>query len=258
MNYPTRTRGGLGAQARSPRIVLCGQKDDPFARVLKSMLDDPAISWRAKGILAYLIGKPRDWKVRVSDLQKHSKEGRDSVRTALNELRNAGYAKLIDIRDDRGRLIEWMWTISDSRIFDPLPEKPDLDNPEVDNQYHTKKDCTEIDSTKNQTEETKETAEVSAALSDSEFEAQWIPDRRSKEQKLRSLKTPRQIPSEIEFESFIEANGLEHVRDFRPCLYSELSDLKWHQWRDKPRKWVPILDWGKYVSALDQKLASQF
>ena len=66
--------------------------------VAKKMLADPRLSWKAKGILSYLLGHSDDWEVRTEDLVNRSIDGRDAVYSALNELRKAGYAKLEVVR----------------------------------------------------------------------------------------------------------------------------------------------------------------
>ena len=83
---------------QDPTIVICARREDPFARVDKRLLDDPELSWTAKGILAYLLGKPKDWKLRVSDIVKHGNQGKHAVRAALNELRSFGYAEYVEVR----------------------------------------------------------------------------------------------------------------------------------------------------------------
>jgi DnaD/phage-associated family protein len=47
------------------------------------------LSWEARGILWYLLSKPDDWQVRVSDLMQNC--GRDKVRNTLAELIRFGY-----------------------------------------------------------------------------------------------------------------------------------------------------------------------
>lgn len=145
--------GGINPRAFSmENIVKVAARPDPFSRVPKDLLNDPSISWRAKGILAYLIGKPKDWKMRVTDIQKHGREGEDAIRSALMELREAGYAELVRIRE-KGKTKEWLWRISDSKYFSPYkkpspdPENPDLAKPHLANQHHNKKDLKKKEST---------------------------------------------------------------------------------------------------------------
>lgn len=87
------------------------------------------------------------------------------------------------------------------------------------------------------------------------LEAKWRPDGRSKDEKLASIKPPSWIPTEVEFNDFVEnlPNGYLIVNG-RPDLYYELCWSKWHQWKEHLRKWVPIRDWKKYVAALADKM----
>lgn len=97
-------------------IILMSKREDPFARVPKSTLNDPRLSWRAKGVLSYLLGKPTGWKVRPTDLQQKSTDGSTAIRSALLELRRAGYAKLERVVGGGGKVSEWIWRVSDSHI----------------------------------------------------------------------------------------------------------------------------------------------
>ena len=49
------------------------------------------LSSRAKGIYYYLATLPSMWKLNQSELFTHFTEGRDALRTAFQELENAGY-----------------------------------------------------------------------------------------------------------------------------------------------------------------------
>lgn len=225
-------------------IFLMSRREDPFARVPKEMLDDERLSWRAKGLLSYLIGKPPDWKVRRTDLVKRSKEGETVVRAALKELREAGYAKLKKEKDTKGRLVEWVWNISDFPIF-----SPDVDSPHVASAPITKKELTKIES-----EESKETS----PSDDGVISSEWKPSERRKEDQLGRIRVRRGYPSQDEFNDFLEANNLENVLSYRPDLYRELCVNKWRQWRESAGRWQPIVDWRAYVQALNDTIAANF
>lgn len=76
-----------------------------YALIDYRILDDRRLSWKARGILAYLLSKPDDWEVHVNDLIAHSEDdGRTAVQSALQELLNCGYAKLETVRDKEGKV----------------------------------------------------------------------------------------------------------------------------------------------------------
>lgn len=82
-------------------------KENPYVILNKTALYDPNLSYKAKGIFAYLMSKPDGWKCIVSDLIKHAKDGRDSVYAGLKELKENGYMIKRPIKDDKGKIIEW-------------------------------------------------------------------------------------------------------------------------------------------------------
>ncbi|MCY0939256.1 hypothetical protein [Streptomyces sp. H34-S4] len=65
-------------------------------------LEDARLSFRARGILAYLLAKPDTWKVAADRISKAGKEGVEAVRTALRELRDAGYYRVVTERREDG------------------------------------------------------------------------------------------------------------------------------------------------------------
>lgn len=79
------------------------KRDLPFVQIDKELLSNEGISWKAKGILTYLLSKPNDWITYISDLEKQSTDGRDSVRNGIKELLTAGYMKRNRSRDECGK-----------------------------------------------------------------------------------------------------------------------------------------------------------
>ncbi len=135
-------------------IIKITKRTHPFAMIDSRALSDKRLSWKAKGIIAYLLSKPPDWHVVLADLVKHARDGEESVRTGLDELRNFGYAKFGATRDCAGRLNGTGWTVyecpddsTDMAIFptsvktdsreSPTSGEPSLSN--IDN--GTNKDC---------------------------------------------------------------------------------------------------------------------
>ena len=129
---------------RKQTIFKTSKRDQPFIRVLYPLIDDNSISWRARAILIYLIGKPQGWKLRIKDLQNHGTDRRDAIRAALDQLQDRGYVKFEQGRAAAGHFEEGVWLISDRRIFqesdaqretgEPEPEKPEPEKP-----LHSKK-----------------------------------------------------------------------------------------------------------------------
>lgn len=68
-------------------------------------LNDQRLSFRARGLHAYLMSKPDDWSISLIALERESdKEGREAIRTAMHELIDLGYAERIKVRNQHGKL----------------------------------------------------------------------------------------------------------------------------------------------------------
>jgi hypothetical protein len=104
-------------------------KDNPYVMMNKAGLNDPYLSFKAKGILAYLLSKPDKWQVYVSDLAKHAADGASAIRTGLRELKKQGYADYERPRKENGKFTSGGWTIFEV----PRTRKPHIENPHVDN-----------------------------------------------------------------------------------------------------------------------------
>src|SRR3990172_3952024 len=70
-------------------------KDNPFVMIDRRTIENPKLSWKAKGVLAYLLSRPDDWVIRFKDLAKRAPDGGHIVRAAMKELRDAGHIQLI-------------------------------------------------------------------------------------------------------------------------------------------------------------------
>jgi hypothetical protein len=122
-------------------IVRVSKRDSSYAIIDPFFLSDERLSWKAKGLLGYLLSKPSNWRVYVSDLIKRSKDGKDAVYSALRELEAAGYIERRQTRDPETQRITGYETVVFERPVEPLePESPEPDaasplteNPDMEN-----------------------------------------------------------------------------------------------------------------------------
>lgn len=105
------------------KFITNKDKQNPYVMLNKTPLSDERISWRAKGIWAYLLSKPDGWKVREQDLMNKSTEGRDAVRTAIDELVKYGYIVKNEVRE-KGKFCRVDYSIYETPIENPKPPKP--------------------------------------------------------------------------------------------------------------------------------------
>lgn len=98
-------------------ITITRRRADNFTIIPNDVLSDPNLTWKAKGILSYLLGKPQGWKVQVNDLAKRSAGGEKAVHSAIRELRALGYVNRWAERDAAKRIVEWHYDVADAPVF---------------------------------------------------------------------------------------------------------------------------------------------
>jgi len=73
-----------------------------FGAVPNDLINNPEISFKAKGIFAYLNSKPDNWDFSVERIAAQVKEGIDSIRAGIQELESFGYLKRIKHQNEKG------------------------------------------------------------------------------------------------------------------------------------------------------------
>ena len=97
-------------------------KSKDFTIVSNSIITNNGLSYKARGILIYLLSKPDNWIVRVQDIAKQAPEmGESAVRSGLKELKLAGYAALKQIREN-GRAVGKQWVVYEEPLTCTKPE----------------------------------------------------------------------------------------------------------------------------------------
>lgn len=85
---------------------------------------EKTMSLKAKGLLSLMLSLPDDWNYSVSGLVKLSKDGKDSVMSALSELEKFGYLSRSKIVNEKGQF---------SGIEYNIYEEPQLEFPVAEN-----------------------------------------------------------------------------------------------------------------------------
>jgi hypothetical protein len=84
-----------------------------FTNVPNDIPNHPNLSWKAKGLLLYLISRPDDWSVYVTQLSKVGKDGKEATANGLKELINEGYVYRSLNRDGKGKFKGYNYLVSD-------------------------------------------------------------------------------------------------------------------------------------------------
>lgn len=106
-------------------------------------IGESRLSYKAIGILMYVLSKPDNWEANEDDLVKRHDDGRASVRAGIAELIELGYMYRRRVVDDRGRVTRWLLDTYESPSLNPnfcpqsenqIVEEPECDYPQVENQ----------------------------------------------------------------------------------------------------------------------------
>lgn len=107
-------------------------KTQNYSVISNKFLNDDNLSWKAKGILTWLLSRQDGWKPLLIDMQQRSKDGRDSTAAGINELVDYGYIVRHKIRDDKGLLKGYEYQVYEESVNglsvteNPNTEKPTL------------------------------------------------------------------------------------------------------------------------------------
>lgn len=110
-------------------------KSSNFSVIHNEVLRRKDLSWKAKGIMAYVLSLPDDWVIYLEELERNSTDGKASFRSGWNELKERGYVERKPIRD-KGKIIAWQTIINENvgiKGADLLTDYQQVDNLQVDN-----------------------------------------------------------------------------------------------------------------------------
>jgi hypothetical protein len=97
---------------------------DGYAQVPNRWMRDERLSWKAKGLLAYLLGHATGFRVSQNLMQRQATDGRDSLLSGLAELERNGYlVRSGRQRGEGGKYTEEDYTLTDPG--DPSTSTPD-------------------------------------------------------------------------------------------------------------------------------------
>lgn len=196
--------------------------NNKFTIVSNEVVQDNRLSWKARGIFAYLWSMPDDWNFYETEVAKHATDGRDSLRSGLTELKNYGYLKRERERLSNGRLGSSIWILNDvpNKVENPIPmsgnttqglplsEKSTEGETTVQNNYNTK-DLSYKGSTNKQTKAVSADTDLLAS-----FEKIWqlYPNKADKKHAFSYYKKWRK-------------ESVDHTDDY---LFEKLAEYKKH------------------------------
>lgn len=96
-------------------------------------LKDKTLSLKAVGLLSKMLSLPEDWDYSLNGLVSITKDGLDSVRSALNELKDHDYVEILKLRTEKGTF-KYNYLVFENPADKALKvqNEPDMGNPYLD------------------------------------------------------------------------------------------------------------------------------
>lgn len=110
------------------------EKNQNYTVMSNHHLRDRNLSYKAKGLLSFMLSLPDDWDYSLAGLCSISKESRDGIRSILKELQEHHYVEIEKVRGYKG-YFEYNYLIYEVPYFISLENEqsnPDMENPHLD------------------------------------------------------------------------------------------------------------------------------
>ena len=119
--------------------IIRNKSTKKYSIINNQVLEDTRLSFKARGLLIYMLSKPDNWQFYSTELVKHSEhDGITAIKSALKELENCGYLQRIQQRAENGTFGGTDWLLNDcpanspqagfSATVHPTMAKPQMEN----------------------------------------------------------------------------------------------------------------------------------
>jgi hypothetical protein len=105
-------------------FILRHRVDRDFTVLPNRVLRDTRLRWSDRGLLAFLLHLPGNFKLNYVFLAKQAPDGVDAVSSCVRRLCSLRYVQIERERDASGRYARVIWTVTDSP--EPEPAFPDV------------------------------------------------------------------------------------------------------------------------------------
>lgn len=93
------------------------KKKQNFTTLDNTVVKDDSLTWKARGIFAYLWALPDDWDFYMNEVAKHSKDGKTALQSGIKELEEHGYLQRKMEHDKDGKMTSMVWELSDTAEY---------------------------------------------------------------------------------------------------------------------------------------------
>ena len=205
------------------------KKEKNFTVLDNTFIKDTRLSWKAKGLMTYLLSLPDDWTIHLSEIEKHASDGKSALRSAINELKDLGYLKAEQKRENN-RFAEMVYIIIEN------PDSPFTDFQQTENLQ------TENLNSENQT--------LQNTNNDKVLNKQSTDNNIPKEKKHKLGTYFNVLLSDKELQKLVEKMGSEKTGAVI-ANFSELKEMKGYKYKSD---YLALLRWG--IEAYEKKYAT--
>lgn len=101
------------------------EKNDGYTVMSNHHLRNNDLSLKAKGLLSQMLSLPENWDYTLSGLSVINRESKDAIRSAINELEQAGYIRRHQTVDARGK-----FSVNEYIIYEQPQHRPSGSGPD--------------------------------------------------------------------------------------------------------------------------------
>ena len=205
------------------------KKEKNFTVLDNTFIKDTRLSWKAKGLMTYLLSLPDDWTIHLSEIEQHATDGKSALRSAINELKEFGYLKAEQKRENN-RFAEMVYIIIEN------PDSPLTDFQQTENLQ------TENLNSENQT--------LQNTNNDKVLNKQSTDNNIPKPKKHKLGTYFNVLLSDKELQKLVEKMGSEKTGAVI-ANFSELKEMKGYKYKSD---YLALLRWG--IEAYEKKYAT--
>ena len=185
-------------------------KNANYTTISNVFLRDKELSLKAKGLLATILSLPEDWDFSIKGICATIKEGTTAVYSAIDELKEHGYCKVVTNRNEKGMIVGNDYTFY---------EDPSMENLNVGNQTQINTNISLPNTKDTNNKEKNKEEETNKEL----FEQCWIAYRR-KGKKGKSLQYWKKLTESEKqmvlphIKAYVTSRELQYQQDFERYL----------------------------------------
>lgn len=179
-----------------------------YGVIPNELLNNKEVTFKAKGLYAYIQSKSEDWDFSCEKIAIQSRESIDAIKTGIKELESIGYLKRIKIHNEKG-YFDTEYILYEKPMKDiPILENPTVDFPSLDNgTNNSNKDLSNKDLSNKEIEEEISKEILNARILALEKENQELKEKKEKEKS--SAKKEKEV--KFDFKQALINEGVDEV-----------------------------------------------